>query len=249
MTIKFWSFSSAQSYDKCPKAVEHRYVLKTPKDERDNSAAERGTAIHKELENYIAGIRVLEDSLPPVDPTSKPDKEPSPICIDPQQFKYEGLVGEIKELCDRYPFTQEKMLYFNDKWEPVDSFDDAWLLAAMDVFIQISETEVLICDWKTGKREGNEVKHMMQSQLYALCAWKRNPLLTKFTTKFIYLDQNSESTHVWKAGHMPRFFKAWDEKGKEITSATVFKPKPNKWSCKWCDYNSSCEFAIKEGEV
>lgn len=245
MTIKFWSFSSSKTYDKCPKAVEHRYVLKTPKDERDNSAAERGTAIHKELEDYLAGGGRI---LPSTDQLVSAG-EPKPMPVDPQQFKYEGLVGEIKELCTQYPFTQEEMLYFDRDWKPVSSFKEAWLLAAMDVFIQISETEVLICDWKTGKREGNEVKHMMQSQLYALCAWKRNPLLTKFTTKFIYLDQNSESTHVWKAGHMPRFFKAWDEKGKEITSATVFKPKPNKWSCKWCDYNSSCEFAIREGEV
>ena len=243
MTIKFWSFSSAQSYDKCPKAVEHRYVLKTPKDARDNSAAERGTAMHKELELYLEGFKKPSGSVGGGDPAVYGNP------VDPQQFKFEGAVAEIRALCELHPFTQEEMLYLDRDWNPVATFNEAWLLAAMDVFISVSETECIIVDWKTGKREGNEVKHMMQSQLYALCAWKRNPLLTKFTTKFIYLDQNSESTHVWKAGHMPRFFKAWDEKGKEITSATVFKPKPNKWSCKWCDYNSSCEFAIKEGEV
>lgn len=247
MTIKFWSFSSAQSYDKCPKILEHRYVLKTPKDERDNSAAERGTAIHKELELYLGTANRKRDVL---DPTTEP-KDPTTYVppVDPQQFKYEGLVGEIKELCTQYPFTQEEMLYFDRDWNPVATFNEAWLLAAMDVFISVSETECIIVDWKTGKKDGNEVKHMHQGQLYALAAWKRNPLLERFTVIFVYIDQGTKTVATWKQGHLERIFPVWDKKGREITSAVVFKPIPNKWSCKYCDYALSCQFAIKEGEV
>lgn len=243
MTIKFWSFSSAQSFDKCPKIVEHRYVLKTPKDERDNSAAERGTAMHKELELYLEGVKKPSGSVGGGDPAVYGNP------VDPKQFKFEGAAAEIRELCELHPFTQEEMLYFNDKWEPVDSFNEAWLLAAMDVFISVSETECIIVDWKTGKKDGNEIKHMHQGQLYALAAWKRNPLLEKFTVIFVYIDQGSKTTATWKRGHLERIFPVWDKKGKEITSATVFKPIPNKYSCRYCDYLSSCEFAIKEGEV
>ena len=248
MTIKFWSFSSAQNYDKCPKILEHRYVLKTPKDERDNSAAERGTTMHKELENYLASAT----GRCPMDPTDRAaiasGTAYSPP-IDPQQFKYEGLIGEIKELCTQHPFTQEEMLYFDHNWEPVKSFNEAWLLMAMDVFISVSETECIIVDWKSGKKEGNEVKHMHQGQLYALGAWKRNPNLKKFTVIFVYLDQGTKTVATWKQGHLERIFPVWDKKGKNITSATAFKPIPNKWSCKYCDYAMSCQFAIKEGEI
>jgi CRISPR/Cas system-associated exonuclease Cas4 (RecB family) len=248
MTIKFWSFSSAQSYDKCPKAIEHRYVLKTPKDARDNSAAERGTAIHKELEEYLASntVGVRPNTIAsPLETSSTLTRAP----IDPAQFKYEGLVGKIKELCDQYPFTQEQMLFFDQNWNPVATFQEAWLLAAMDVFINISDEECIIVDWKTGKKEGNEIKHQQQSQLYALCAWKRNQNLKKIKVIFVYLDQGTKTEAVWKAGHMPRFFKTWDAKGKEITSCTSFKPKPNKYSCRYCDYQQSCDFAIKEGDL
>lgn len=243
MTIKFWSFSSAKNYDKCPKMLEHRYVLKTPKDERDNSAAARGTAIHKDLELYLETCKVSTGVMGGGDPAVYGDP------IDPPQFKYEGLVGEIKDLCTQYPFTQEEMLYFNKDWNLVDSFKDAWLMAAMDVFIQISDTECVIVDWKTGKKEGNEISHQQQGQLYALCAWKRNPMLEKIKVIFVYIDQNTKTEATWKTGHMSRFFATWDTKGKEITSATKFTAKPNKYSCRYCDYQQSCEFAIREGDV
>lgn len=243
MTIKFWSFSSAQNYDKCPKILEHRYVLKTPKDERDNSAAERGTAMHKEFERYLEASTKPPRTVGGGDPAVYGDP------VDPAQFKFEGQIAEIRELCQLHPFTQEEMLYFNDKWEPVSDFKDAWLLMAMDVFISVSDDECTIVDWKTGKKDGNEVKHMHQGQLYALGAWKRNPNLKKFTVIFVYVDQGTKTVATWKQGHLERSFKTWDAKGKAITSATIFKPIPNKWSCKYCDYANSCEFAIKEGEV
>ena len=248
MAIKFWSFSSAQNFDKCPKILEHRYVLKTPKDERDNSAAERGTNLHKEIETYIVetctnarGQSVRQNIHEAGLPTRAP--------IDPAQFKYEGLVGEVVELCKVHPFTQEEMLYFDKDWNIVSDFKDAWLLMAMDVFISISDEECIIVDWKSGKKDGNEVKHMHQGQLYALGAWKRNPKLKKITVIFMYLDQNTKTTATWKQGHLERAFKQWDAKGKEITSCTSFTPKPNKWSCKFCDYQQSCDYAIKEGAV
>jgi hypothetical protein len=243
MTIKFWSFSSAQNYDKCPKILEHRYVLKTPKDERDNSAAERGTAMHKELELYLESVKKPARSVGGGDPAVYGNP------VDPQQFKFEGQVAEIRELCELYPFTQEEMLYFDRDWNPVDKFEDAWLLMAMDVFISVSDEECIIVDWKSGKKDGNEVKHMHQGQLYALGAWKRNPNLKKFTVIFVYVDQNTKTTATWKRGHLERIFPVWDAKGKDITSATIFKPIPNKWSCRYCDYALSCQFAIKEGEV
>lgn len=247
MTIKFWSYSSAKSYDKCPKAVDHRYVLKTPKDEKDNSAAERGTSIHKELENYLVATCTKPER--PVQRDLSTERSQTRTPIDPAQFKYEGLIGEVVDLCKKHPFTQEEMLFFDTDWKPVATFNEAWLLAAMDVAIRVSETEIVIVDWKSGKLDGNEVAHTHQSQLYALCASKKWPELTKFTTWFIYVDHGVKKEHVWKAGHMPRFFKQWDEKGKAITSATTFPAKPNKWACRFCDYQQSCDFAIKEGDV
>lgn len=247
MTIKFWSFSSAQNYDKCPQILNHRYMLKTPKDERDNSAAERGTAMHKELEEYLdaqSGNR--SDSNKSSSSVSSTFSRPP---IDPAQFAYEGLIGDVLELCKQHPFTQEEMLYFDRDWNPVTEFKDAWLMGAMDVFIRVSETECIIVDWKSGKKDGNEIKHQHQGQLYALCAWKRNPKLEKIKVIFMYLDHGTKTEATWKAGHMPRFFKQWDAKGKEITSCTSFKAKPNKWSCRFCDYQQSCDYAIKEGDV
>jgi CRISPR/Cas system-associated exonuclease Cas4 (RecB family) len=238
MTIKFWSFSSSKTYDKCPKAIEHRYVLKTPKDARDNSAAE-----HKELELYLEGGKKPSGSVGGGDPAVYGNP------VDPQQFKFEGQVAEIRELCELHPFTQEEMLYLNSNWEPVTEFKDAWLLAAMDVAIRISETEITIVDWKSGKREGNEISHLHQGQLYALCAWKKWPELTKFNVIFVYLDHGTETKATWKRGHLERIFPVWDAKGKAITSAMKFPAKPNKYSCRYCDYAGSCEFAIKEGEV
>src|SRR5574343_622727 len=247
MTIKFWSFSSAQNFDKCPKILEHRYVLKTPKDPRDNIAANRGTEIHKEIELFISSV-VGGSYTTGTHKHSEPFDGPKPTPIDPPNFSYEGLVGEFAELCKVHPFTQEEMLYFDKDWNLVPKFEDAWLLMAMDLFIRVSDTECIIVDWKSGKKEGNEVKHMHQGQLYALGAWKKFPELEKFKVVFVYIDQNTKTESTWKRGHLERAYKIWDTKGKEITNTLIFSAKPNKTNCKYCDYKQSCDYVIKEGD-
>ena len=107
-------------------------------------------------------------------------------------------------------------------------------------------TEHFIPTHNTGKRFGNEVKHAIQLQLYALCALIRYPEIEHVTCELWYLDQNELADFSMKRSQMRKYIALFDSKGRALTEDTVFKPNPNVHSCKYCPYHPSrqndCEF-------
>lgn len=100
-------------------------------------------------------------------------------------------------------------------------------------------TEKFLPTHNTGKRFGNEVKHAIQLQLYALCALIRHPELDQVTCELWYLDQNELASFVMKRSQMSKYLKLFDNKGRKFTEDTSFKPNPNAESCKYCPYHPS----------
>lgn len=109
-------------------------------------------------------------------------------------------------------------------------------------------TEKFLPTHNTGKRFGNEVKHAIQLQLYALCALIRYPELEQVTCELWYLDQNELASFTMKRSQMGKYLRMFDEKGRKFTEDTVFKPNPNIHSCKYCPYHPSkqnqCSFGV-----
>jgi hypothetical protein len=109
-------------------------------------------------------------------------------------------------------------------------------------------TEKFLPTHNTGKRFGNEVKHAIQLQLYALCALIRYSELEQVTCELWYLDQNELAGFTMRRSQMGKYLKMFDSKGRKFTEDTVFKPNPNVESCKYCPYHPSkqneCQFGV-----
>ncbi len=227
-----WSFSALMNYEKCPHIIKQK-LDRAPVPERDeNHPAERGTKIHDMAEKYVDGTY-------------------SKFPADLRKFK-----NEFDELRSMYPegnVILEEDWGFTLNWAPTGwTDDDTWNRMKLDALVLLDEgTAARVIDYKTGKKFGNEVKHMQQAQLYAIGVFFKYPNVQALTTEFWYLDHKLTTRKTYTREKMLHYITRFTERALAMTTTTVFPPKPNKMNCKWCDYGNQngtgvCAFAYEE---
>jgi CRISPR/Cas system-associated exonuclease Cas4 (RecB family) len=228
--ITAWSFSRLLQFEKCPHSLELSAVRKLPKpvQAEDNPMA-RGNRIHKLAEDYVSG-------------------------------KIEAMPNELSKQSDLFKLLREEFTAgttiveedwgFDLDWAPTGWFDDdVWNRSKCDVVRTLEGgRHVHVIDWKTGKKHGNEVKHIQQGQLYAVCAAIKYPDAVKITSEIAYLDHNVPSLKkTYTREILVHYMSRFTERGLKLTNATQFPPKPNAMNCKYCDYGEfvgtgACDF-------
>ena len=231
-TIPSWSISRVQTYEQCPYRAKLTWLDKIP-DTQPKTAADRGTQIHQEAEDYVRGKIAFTSNL--------------------RHFErdFAALATRFKQ----GTVTCEEEWGFDRNWMVTD-WKRAWLRLKCDFVCFLDPKHAVIGDYKTGKRFGNEVKHAIQLQLYALCALLRYPEIEHVTCELWYLDQNELANFSMKRSQISKYLKLFDEKGRKFTEDTVFKPNPNIVSCRYCPYHPSkqnnCQFGAvvtSEGNI
>ena len=107
----------------------------------------------------------------------------------------------------------------------------------LDALIFLTPRQAVVIDHKTGARFGNEIKHGEQTQLYAAATCIRYPAIEHVTTELWYLDQDELASTGFSREQALRFVKPFDKRLKYMTDSTVFPPRPNVVSCKYCAYH------------
>ena len=223
-TISSWSISRVNVYEQCPYRAKLQWLDKIP-DLQPKTAADRGSQIHQEAEDYVRGKIALTSNL--------------------RHFErdFASLATRFKQ----GTVTCEEEWGFDRNWMVTD-WKRAWLRLKCDFVCFLDSKHAVIGDYKTGKRFGNEVKHAIQLQLYALCALIRYPELEHVTCELWYLDQNELASFSMKRSRISKYLRLFDEKGRAFTEDTVFKPNPNVISCRYCPYHPSkqnqCPFGV-----
>lgn len=131
--------------------------------------------------------------------------------------------------------------------------DDVWVRGLLDLY-RILEGDIGApiamhgYDWKTGKRY--PPKHLQQEQLYAVFAFSRFPSLQEFNFSFVYLDEGKpwDSVCTLRTYHRERaniLRDTFTRRGIRMTTDITFRPNPAKVNCVYCDYKTSCEWAVK----
>lgn len=236
-TIDSWSFNRLITYESCNYRARLEYLERRPfAPTYDKTAANRGNAVHTAAERYVRseGGVIPELSLPPV------------------------LVrlNECREAFQQGRAVVEQDWGFNRDWQPTGWFDpDIWLRAKCDVVVDCDDC-IEIADWKTGKRDGNEVKHTQQGLLYAIAAFIKYPAKSKARIRFIYTDEGREKAHEHSRTVIMRMLPDWDKRARAMTSATVFPHKANKMTCRFCPYapainggDNSCPFGVEAPRI
>lgn len=223
--IKAWSHSRLGVFETCKKRAKLQYIDRIPEPDRGPPpkgewANDRGNRVHDAAEDYIKSNR-------------------DDIIIELTNFAPE--LRRVREMYTQGKVEGEQMWYFDSAWGVVsgDVYEDIWLRIKLDLLVNITNTEAVVIDYKTGRRSGNEIKHAEQCQLYQVGAFLRYPKLEKVTTELWYTDQDEIATMTFTRKQGERFLSGFNIRGLEITTATDFPSNPNAYSCKWCPYSPS----------
>lgn len=223
-TLKSWSFSKLMVFEECPYRAKLTWIDKIPNNQ-PQTAADRGTQIHQEAEDYVTGKAGITHNL----------------------RHFEDDFAALAEHFKAGRVTCEEEWGFDDQWRPT-GWKTAWLRLKADAVCHLSRTHAVVVDYKTGRRFGNEIKHARQLQLYALCALIRYPEVEKVTCELWYLDQNELADFTMHRKQLAKYLKLFDRSGQEFTTETEFPPKPNRFSCAYCPYSPAkqgdCSFGV-----
>ena len=238
--LKSWSFSSLSTYETCPYRTKLRVIDKIPEPERPlpegktEHANDRGTRIHDGCERFVRG----EGELPAE-----------------AAVHFKPYLMSLAEHYKAGKIQMEEEWGFNRDWEPCD-YKGAWLKVKLDVFYRPEKTHAVILDYKTGRKDNNEIKHGKQMGLYAIAAACRYPELQEIDTELLYLDQKPAepgkkySNHTFVSKPVDKWLypiKLWTVKADKMLRDTQFKPTPNAFSCQYCPYKEGiCQYAYTD---
>lgn len=221
--IKTWSYSRLGVFEQCPKRAKLQYVDRIPEPERvlppgkSEHANDRGTRIHEAAERFVKGG----------------------IELIPELKSFESEFYQLRELYKEGKVSLEGEWGNDRNWSPVAWMsDNVWVRLKLDALVHVADDHCLIIDYKTGKKNGNEVKHTEQGQMYSVGTLARYPHLDGVTVEFWYTDQNETTVRTYTPEDIARFRNRFTERGLRVTSETEFPARPNIFNCKFCPYGS-----------
>jgi len=223
--IPAWSYSTLKTFESC---AYRSYIAKVKKVQEDfGPAAARGTEIHKQAEDYVAGaLGELPDTLK----------------------KFTSQFKNLRELFIDAKVELEGDWGFTRSWEPCGWLaPDVWGRIKLDAFVHETETSARVIDYKTGKAFGNEIPHSQQALVYAIGSFFRYPDLQIAKTEIWYLDHGTTLEQVYTRDEAMAFMPKLHDRAITMTTATKFPPNPSTYNCKWCSYGKGdypvCEWA------
>jgi len=219
MLIKRWSFSAITVFESCCYRAQLKYVDRIPEPEFSRGAAAvRGSETHTDAERFVKGEVKLARGL--------------------ERFVPE--FHRLKELYAEGAVSVESTLAFDSAWARVaDRSAGVWVKAILDTRVRLAAATRLVVDYKTGKKDGNEVKHADQGQLYMVTEFAADPKLQTVWVEFWYLDLNVITKVRYTRQHYEAYKASFTKRGSRMTSATFFPPSPSRRNCRYCPYRSS----------
>lgn len=215
--ITQWSYSRWSCYEDCPAKAKYKFIDRLS--EPGSTAMDRGSAIHKMAEEWVAAPKAT------------------------------ALPVELKTYADDFKLARrgrpivEQEWAFTINWEPTGWFaKDCWCRVKTDLVFWRKD-ELVIVDHKTGKRRDD---HLKQLSLYAIGAFLMYDSIDKISSELWYLDQGKPQTFAqYERSELPDMKEAWEQKTKAMLNDTMFAPKPGN-SCRWCHFRKEnggpCKF-------
>lgn len=224
--IKTTSLSREQCYSNCPRQAYLKFAAKIPGPERvvpegQEAANVRGIRLHEEIADFITG---------------KTDTLSEDI-----EHRRDVIIS-IREANNSHIDTVavEERWCFNDAWEVVNDrdWDNLWFIVIADAVNFIEDDECEIYDWKSGKKQYNEIKHGWQLLIYAVATFMKFPELERVYANLEYIDVNESTTlELTRAKAMSHFLRV-NGKLLAVTKARSFPPTPSRNHCRFCDYKT-----------
>lgn len=208
-----WSYSQVSTWQQCPHRAKLSYLDRIPT--KPAPALERGSAIHKEAEDYI-----LQQQM----------GVPQSLTL---------LAENMKQLQKIKP-SVELVWGFDRYWQPCDPFGNRrWLKVILDVHFGDKKSSTVI-DYKTGKVRPDN--HQKQMGLYALAAFIQTGV-ARVHTELWYVDHGKIVKDTYTRSEVEDMKQAWEQVVTMMEHDTIFPKKPGPL-CGWCPFHDTkhCEF-------
>lgn len=219
--LKTWSHSRMVTFELCPRRAKLQYIDRIPEPERHlppgktEHANDRGTRVHEAAERFVKGG----------------------VELIPELHAFREEFENLRTLYQEGKVSLEGEWGHDRSWSPVAWMSsDVWIRLKLDAMVRVADDHAVVIDFKTGKKAGNEIKHLEQGQLYAVATHARFPELEGVDVEFWYTDQNDLSHHAYTADEIRVLRDKFHSRGVRITSEVDFPPKPSTFNCKWCPY-------------
>lgn len=212
--LSSWSYSALKVFEECP---YRSFIQKVKKiQEPSNPAADRGTQIHQEAEDYVKG-----------------ELGELPKTLD----KFKSEFEELRALFIEAKVELEGEWGFDLDWQPVGWMEKiTWARIKLDALVHEDENSARVIDYKTGKKFGNEIGHSQQCLLYAIGTFFRYPHIDYVQTELWYLDKGETTVKSFSRQEAMQFAPGFHRRAVIMTTTTDFSPTPSKDSCRWCSY-------------
>jgi len=217
------SFSRLDVFETCKRRAKIAFVdrikepTRPPRADGKEHPNDRGERVHVHLDDFVKGVR---------------DAPPQEVST----FKHEAY--RIRELYQEGRVHAEQMWCYDDAWVPVDDrdFANTKMRIKTDATVFAAEDHVVIVDYKTGKRYGNEMKHAQQLQLYGIGAVMRYDQVQYVTAELWYLDQDELVSMKFERKHAVKFLNPWNQRLDKMFTEKKFPATPSRDNCRWCPY-------------
>lgn len=213
MSINAWSYSRLSDFELCPRFAFYAHSTESQfKHLRTfGPAAERGTRIHTQGEEYLKGV----------------------LSRLPQSYSY---VKEPMKALKALEAVAEGKWTFTNKWGVTEwRARNAWLRLAIDARAEDEPGHQRVIDFKTGKIYET---HKDQLELYALCTFKMFPDVESVTAEAWYLDLGEIHDMDVDRSEEKALTKKWEKKAGAMLTAKEFPANPC-WKCRFCDFAKS----------
>lgn len=201
------SYSKYSTWQQCPKKFEYLYIHKLK--EAPSEILERGTRLHKEVEEFIK----LADM-------------PCPDCAKP----FEKYLTEIKPKA-----VSEEFWQCDENFEPTAPFSPATRMVGKVDIYTIKGNTLYIIDIKTGKVRDKQID---QLELYGLMGFKKFDFVDTVVLKLLYLDSGVEVEHTFTKSQEPLLLKMWQARLRPFKEALEFPANPTAL-CGWCSFSKN----------
>jgi len=221
-----YSFTKIESYLKCPKIFQYKYIEKL-KIKVDPSHFEKGRYYHSVLEYYPKEIDFYFKYT---------DEATQEIYKETIQRFIEH--PHVQELLNN-KFASELEFKFDDKMDLTDiSKWQSHLYGYID-FIGKDE-EIYVIDWKSKDHGVRFPTNKQQLEMYAGWIFKARPKLQKIKCEFAYIENITFETFEYTREQGLGFVQDIEDRIKIIENDLKFDKKLSK-KCTKCDYFNNCK--------
>lgn len=221
--IKSGSYSRLSTFEKCNRRAQLAYIDKIPEPERPvlpngrEYPNDRGNRIHDALQAYVEGRGEL--------PSEASD--------------FKRLFDILRQLHAKKVVACEEMWLFDESWRVLpDDAKEPYMRIKLDARARLRPALSLVVDYKSGKRDGNEVAHHEQAITYAVAEFLREPALLTVITEFWYVDLPFIFRETFERSRLQPLLQNIDRRMRSMMNAVVFPPNPSTWTCSYCSYKS-----------